>query len=50
VPDSSLADLLDAVRREPKRPFHPGTSPDKVRKILDRVTSSGSGRRGLLRR
>jgi hypothetical protein len=50
VPDSSLADLLDAVRREPKRPFHPGTPPDKVRKILDHVTSGSSGRRGLLRR
>jgi len=50
LPDAALADLLDAVRREPKRPFHPGTPAAKVHKILDRMTSSGSGRRGFLRR
>jgi hypothetical protein len=38
VPDSSLADLLDRVRREPKRPFHHGTPPAQVRKILGRVS------------
>ena len=38
VPDSSLADLLAAVRREPKRPFHHGTPPAQVRKILARVS------------
>ncbi len=50
LPDDSLTTLLDAVRGEPKRPFHPGTPADKVRKILDRLTSSGSGLKGLLRR
>jgi hypothetical protein len=50
LPEGSLAPLLDAVRGEPKRPFHPGTPADKVRKILDRLTPSGSGRKGLLRR
>jgi hypothetical protein len=49
LPDGSLPALLDAVRREPKRPFHPGTPPDQVRKILDRITPGG-GLRGLLRR
>jgi Glycosyl transferase family 2 len=42
LPDGSLPELLDAVRREPKRPFHPGTPPDEVRKILDRLTSVSS--------
>jgi hypothetical protein len=52
LPDDSLATLLHAVRPEKKRPFHPGTSPDKVRKILDRVTvaSAGAGLRGFLKR
>ncbi len=34
APDGSLATLLDGVRREPKRPFHHGTPPAQVRKIL----------------
>ena len=38
APDGSLATLLDGVRREPKRPFHHGTPPAQVRKILDRVS------------
>ena len=50
LPDGSLATLLDAVRREPKRPFHPGTPAAQVQKILDRITSSGPGVRGFLRR
>jgi hypothetical protein len=40
LPDGSLPALLDAVRREPKRPFHHGTSPDKVEKILSRAGRS----------
>ena len=38
APDGSLATLLDGVRREPKRPFHHGTPPAQVRKILGRVS------------
>ena len=37
LPDGSLAALLDGVRPEPKRPFHHGTPPAQVRKILGRV-------------
>ncbi|MEO6509768.1 MAG: glycosyltransferase family 2 protein [Nocardioides sp.] len=37
VPDASMASLLEGVRGEPKRPFHHGTSPDKVEKILSRA-------------
>jgi len=36
-PEGSVAELLDAVRREPKRPFHHGTPPEKVEKILSRA-------------
>lgn len=36
-PEGSPAELLDAVRREPKRPFHHGTPPEKVEKILSRA-------------
>ncbi|MBF4768191.1 glycosyltransferase family 2 protein [Nocardioides agariphilus] len=50
LPDGSLATLLDAVRPEPKRPFHHGTPADKVRRILDRIAPGSGGRRGLLRR
>jgi hypothetical protein len=51
LPDDSLPTLLAAVRPEPKRPFHHGTPAAKVEKILSRITSGGSGRRGgLLRR
>ncbi len=49
LPDGSLATLLDAVRREPKRPFHPGTPAVQVQKILDRIAPA-TGRRGFLRR
>ena len=48
LPDGSLATLLDAVRREPKRPFHHGTPAAQVQKILDRVTSSTPGPRAAL--
>jgi hypothetical protein len=37
LPDGSLAALLDAVRPEPKRPFHHGTPPAQVQKILGRL-------------
>jgi hypothetical protein len=47
LPDDSLATLLAAVRPEKKRPFHHGTPPDQVRKILDRVAASSSGGTGL---
>jgi len=53
LPDASLSELLERVAREPKRKFHPGTSADKVKKILDRVlarSAGDNGRRGLLRR
>ena len=51
LPDSSLADLLAAVRSEPKRPVHHGTPAAQVHKILDRITPpSGPGLRGFLRR
>ncbi len=36
LPDPSMADLLDGVRGEPKRPFHHGTAPAQVEKILSR--------------
>jgi len=38
VPDPSLAHLLAGVRREPKRPFHHGTPPAQVRKIVGRAS------------
>jgi hypothetical protein len=50
LPDASLATLLDAVRPEPKRPFHHGTPAAQVRRILDRIAPAGGGLRGLLRR
>jgi hypothetical protein len=50
LPDASLADLLAAVRPEPKRPFHQGTPAAKVQKILDRTSPASGGLRGLLRR
>ena len=37
LPDGTLPALLDAVRPEPKRPFHHGTSSAQVRKILGRL-------------
>ena len=48
LPDDSLPSLLAAVLAEPKRPFHHGTSPDKVEKILSRAgrTPRRSGRAG----
>jgi hypothetical protein len=50
LPDDSLASLLAGVAGEPKRPFHHGTPPDKVRKILDRISPPGTSLRGRLRR
>jgi hypothetical protein len=50
LPDTSLPDLLAAVRPEPKRPFHHGTPAAKVDKILARIAPGSSGRRGLLKR
>jgi hypothetical protein len=38
LPDTSLAALLAGVRPEPKRPFHHGTPPAQVRKILGRLS------------
>jgi hypothetical protein len=48
VPDASMASLLESVRDQPKRPFHHGTSPDKVEKILSRAghTPRRTGRAG----
>jgi glycosyl transferase family 2 len=47
APDS-VADLLDAVRTQPKRPFHHGTAPAEVERILSRAgrTPRRSGRAG----
>ncbi len=39
-----LVGLLDRLRAEPKRPFHPGTPPDKVAKILDHVAPTSTRR------
>ena len=46
-----FAFALDVTRALPKRPFHHGTEPAKVQKILDRVTrTSTPGPRGFLKR
>ncbi len=38
----SVAALLDAVRTQPKRPFHHGTAPAEVEKILSRAAAYAS--------